>query len=115
MSGLFFKKQGVSQLAMGAILLGLTGCPSSVFPDDPCQCNPELVPFPEDGVMTTMEIREDHYPNDGEWQAYLWDNPDSPFADVLEMDATWDQGTLTVDYTTEEGAFQVVFETGNAQ
>jgi hypothetical protein len=115
MSGLFFNKKGVSQLAMGAILLGLTGCPFSIIPDDPCKCNPEFLPFPEDGAMTTMAIREEHYPNDGEWQAYSWDDPDSPFADVLEMEATWEHGILTVDYITEEGAFQVVFETDNMQ
>ena len=115
MSGPLNKKQSLSGLAMGALLLGLTGCPSFIAPGDTCECNPEFVPFPEDGAMNTMAIREEHYPDDGGWQAYSWDDPDSPFADVLEMEATWEHGILTVDYITEEGAFQVVFETDNMQ
>lgn len=106
MSALPFNMKTLSALALAFLVTGLSGCYWN-----PCQCDPDWIAFPEDGEMVAVSIQEEHYFNTGDWQNMTWEDPDSPFFDVLEMDATWVNGQLIVDYVTEDGDFQAVFET----
>lgn len=108
MSSALYQKS-FSALIMFLGVIGLSGCPTVT---DMCDCNPELIPLPETTTDLVAYEIQDSLQQDGETASSSWpDDPESPFADILEMNATWEGGILTVDYTTEEGDFRAVFET----
>ena len=109
----FCTPRPIAKVALLIAAFGLSGC----FTDfDNCGCGePIPIPIPEaldDLVAFKIEdiVLEDG--EDGEDTLTSWPNAlASPFSDVLEMNATWEEGTLIVDYTTEKGDFRAIFET----
>ena len=107
----FYTPKPIAKLALLFAAFGLSGC----FTDfGNCDCGePIPIPMPE-AVDDLVAFKiEDTILRDGEEDSLTsWPNAlASPFSDVLEMNATWEEETLIVDYTTEEGDFRAIFET----
>ncbi len=99
---------GLCGLLLGSAALG-AGCMGM-----PCECDPEVIPLPDDGdwMISDVEV-EDHYNGGGSEQ---WDwNHLSPWGDVLDGAVRMEAGQLLVEYTTEHGTFLVTFEESDTE
>ena len=106
----FCTPKPIAALALFFAAFGLSGCFHDI---GNCECG-EPIPIPMPQALEHLVAYEiqDTVQKDGTETFTSWPNAlASPFSDVLEMNATWEEGTLIVDYTTEKGDFRAIFET----
>ena len=106
----FLRSKSALNLLLG--VLGLTGCVGFGIP---CECTPEILPFSESTLELEVGEIRDRVATQTEATVSSWPgDPQSPFYDITDMSAFWEDGRLIVDYQTEEGAFRVTFEAAEA-
>ena len=110
----FASLRSKSTLTLLLGVLALTGCPGVGF-GIPCECTPEILPFSESTLELEVSEIRDRVATQTEATVSSWPgDPRSPFYDITDMSAFWEDGRLIVDYQTEEGEFRVTFEAAEA-
>lgn len=95
-------------LALCGLLIGsavlASGCSGM-----PCECDPDVLPLPDNGdwMISDVEV-EDHF-NGGGSEQWDWSHL-SPWGDVFDGEVRMESGQLFVEYTTPHGTFLVTFD-----